>query len=129
MKNVFLGLILVIIVPAVSIGGTESIVLNGIPLTQSKSNIQESQNYQLSESQQNEYRLLITKIGENYFWKTRENRPLFKHQSGDITIFIEMGGAGYIRISKVEGRFFYMEHMAHGFQSVTYWGITENFTP
>ena len=120
-----------LLLPTVAFSSTESVVLvlNGIPIVQSKGNIQQSENVKLTESQQNEYRLLITKKGDDYFWTSRENRPLSKMQSGDISIFIESGGAGYIRVSEQNGQILYLEHMAIGFQTVTYWGISEKFMP
>lgn len=129
MKKFTIWTFLLMLFPAVVIAATESVVLIGVPITQSKGNIQSSENFKLTESQQNEYRLLITKAGEDYFWKTRENKQLIKGQSGEITIFIEPGGAGYVRISKVDGKVLYMEHMTHGFQTITYWGIAEDFAP
>lgn len=129
MRKIFILLFLLLLSPSITFGANESVVLNGVPIVQSKGNIQQSENSQLSENQQKEYRLLITKYGEDYFWATRENRPLIKKQSGDISIFIEPSGAGYIRVSEQGGKVLYLEHMAHGFQTVTYWGIAENFAP
>ena len=121
--------LLFILLPTIAFSATEVVVLNGIPIVQSKGNIQQSENLKLSEIQQNEYRLLITKKGDDYFWTTRENRPLIKMQSGDISIFIEPGGAGYIRVSEQNGQVLYLEHMANGFQTITYWGTAKKFKP
>ncbi len=118
-----------LLLPTVAFSSSEYLVLNGIPIVQSKGNIQQSENVKLTESQQNEYRLLITKKGDDCFWTSRENRPLSKMQSGNISIFIESGGAGYIQVSEQNGQIFYLEHMAIGFQIVTYWGISEKFMP
>jgi hypothetical protein len=70
MKKIIKLLFLLLISPTVAFGSNESVVLNGVPIVQSKGNIQQSENFQLSESQQNEYRLLITRNGEEYFWAT-----------------------------------------------------------
>lgn len=129
MKIALRCILISLLLPSIAFGGNEILVLNGTPFSQSKINIQKSASQNLTESQQNEYRLLITKNGDEYFWASRENIPLIKNISGDITVFISPRGSGYIRVSKVEGKFLYMEHMPHGFQSVTYWGISDNFKP
>ena len=129
MHYAYLLFFVIIVMPAPTLQADEIIVLNGTPIIQSKGNPEESNNKQLSESQRNEYRLLITKDGDKYFWTTRKNRPLIKTQSGDISIFLEPGGSGYIRVSEREGQILYLEHMAYGFQTVNYWGTAVSFSP
>jgi len=93
-------LLILIFLPSLSSAQSKIVVLNGIPLVQCKSSIEGSHNINLTGSEQNEYRVLIIKRGEKYFWSSRENRELIKLESGDITIFMEKGGAGYIGTEK-----------------------------
>ncbi|PIS37312.1 MAG: hypothetical protein COT35_06680 [Nitrospirae bacterium CG08_land_8_20_14_0_20_52_24] len=95
-----LVLLILIFLPSLSSAQSKIVVLNGIPLVQCKSSIEGSHNINLTGSEQNEYRVLIIKRGEKYFWSSRENRELIKLESGDITIFMEKGGAGYIGTEK-----------------------------
>jgi hypothetical protein len=63
---------LVLITPA----RAEELVFNAIPLTKVTSSTDITKRGLLSESERNEYRVLITKEGNSYFWATRKNRPL-----------------------------------------------------
>lgn len=120
---------MIIFVPTLCFSQQEIVVLNGTPLNQCSSSIEGSQNIQLNEGQQAESRLLITKKGDKYFWSTRQNRELTKHQSGIYTIFLEKNGAGYIKVLKNEDKVLYMEHMGIGLQTITYWGAADSFIP
>jgi hypothetical protein len=125
-KFIFLVLLFL---SASTLWASESVVLNGTPIIQAKGNLQESKNTQLSESQKNEYRILITKEGDNYFWATRENRPLIKTLSGEFSIFIDPLGSGSVRVAEKDGLIMYLEQMAIGFQTVSYWGTASSFSP
>lgn len=128
MKRIIISF-MIIFVPTLCFSQQEIVVLNGTPLIQCSSSIEGSQNIQLNEGQQAESRLLITKKGDKYFWSTRQNRELTKHQSGIYTIFLEKNGAGYIKVLKNEDKVLYMEHMGIGLQTITYWGAADSFIP
>ncbi len=76
----------------------------------------------------------ISKIGDEYFWTSRNYTPLFLIDSGGFFTFIAMSGSGYIRvikgdfkqaasqISETEKDFDYVEHLVLGLRSVTYYG-------
>jgi len=76
----------------------------------------------------------ITKIGDKYFWKTRNNVELFLVQSGAFVTFVATNGSGYVRIipsnlkeaaslmDETEKKYDYVEHMLIGLRSVTYYG-------
>jgi hypothetical protein len=105
------------------------IVINGLPMVQSIGTFVKSSNHQLSESKSNEYRLLIVKKGNNYYWTSRESKLLVLKTSGVFTYFIEPGGAGYIKITAAGNKFMYMEHMSSALQTWTYWGVSSSFNP
>jgi hypothetical protein len=80
-------------------------------------------------------RIEITKVGDRYFWSSRENRELFLiDKGGAFQTYIAEDGAGYIRVVRsdwkplvsklgdTEARFDYVEHLVTGLRSVTYWG-------
>lgn len=127
--KIFILALLILSMPSLGMPANEVLVLNGTPLVQQKGTIENSENYQLSENQKNEYRVLIVKNDDGYFWESRERRPLIKEQSGAFSIFIEPGGAGYIKVIESNGTFLYMEHMSIGFQTLTYWGVSDNYKP
>ena len=123
------ALILLLVFPTLLFGQTEIVILNGIPLVQCSSSIEDSRHFPLTESQQLESRVLITKKGNKYFWATRGNRELTKTQSGAVTIFMEKGGAGYIRVVKTGDKTLYMEHLGLMLEIITYWGTANDFNP
>jgi hypothetical protein len=77
---------------------------------------------------------IISKIGDDYFWASRENTPLSLVDSGAFITFVALNGSGYIRIikddmkqaasmmSETEKDFDYVEHLLIGLRSVTYYG-------
>lgn len=88
-----------------------------------------------------EYKCTITKIGDKYFWTTRENRKLISVESGNFITYLAINGEGYVRVVKPEGRnlvrkigaiakdpegqFDYVEHLLLGLKSVTYYGLSK----
>lgn len=111
--------------PVVCIAQTEVVVIKGTPIIQNKSSVEESVNFQLSESQQAESRLIITRKGHKYYWTSRQDRELAKHESGIYTIFLETKGAGYVKAMKSADKVLYMEHMGLGLETITYWGVAD----
>ena len=107
----------------------ELVVLKGTPIIQNKSSVNESGNFPLTESQQNESRLMITKKGQKYYWTSRQDRELTKHESGAYTIFFETKGAGYVKAMKNQDKVLYMEHMGLGLETITYWGAADYLRP
>ena len=77
---------------------------------------------------------VISKIGNEYFWASRENTPLSPVESGAFITFVALNGSGYVRIiksdlkqtaslmSETEKEFDYVEHLTIGLRSVTYYG-------
>lgn len=81
-------------------------------------------------------RCVISRIGEGYYWASRNNTPLNRSESGIFVIFTAINGAGYIKILMpemkpsqdvaalmgVSGKYDYVEHMSHMLGGVTYYG-------
>lgn len=77
---------------------------------------------------------VISKIGNDYFWASRENTPLVPVENRAFITFLAANGSGYIRVikndlkqaaslmSKTEKEFDYVEHLIIGLRSVTYYG-------
>ncbi len=129
MKKIIIFSLFVLMFGKISYAQDQTIVLNGLPLIQNKASFENSSNAKMTESQSNEYRLLIIKHGDNYFWASRNNKQLILRISGAFHIFIEPGGAGYIKIMNSDEGALYMEHMSIGLQTVTYWGMASSFNP
>lgn len=111
--------------PTVCLAISEIVVFKGIPVVQNKSSVEESVNFQLSDSQQSESRSIITRKGQKYFWTSRQDRELTRHESGIYTIFLETRGAGYVKVMRSADKVLYMEHMGLGLETITYWGVAD----
>ena len=80
---------------------------------------------------------VISEIGGRFYWATRENKELTRHESGAFVTFIATDGSGYVRsilprfknaaslMSPTEERFDYVEHLLTGLASVTYYGASK----
>lgn len=121
--------IIILILPLIAFAQGELVVLNGLPLVQATCSIEDCKHFTLSESQRLESRVLITKKNNKYLWASRGNRELTKSQSGAFTIFTETSGAGYIRIAKAGDKVLYTEHMGLALETISYWGIANDFIP
>ena len=124
-----IALVILLLLPVVCVAQQELVVLNGTPNIQNKSSLEVSGNFSLTEFQQAESRLIITKKGQKYYWTTRQNRELIKHESGIYTIFMESNGAGYVKAMKSADKVLYMEHMGLGLETITYWGTADYLSP
>lgn len=120
-----LAFAILVLSPIICFAQTEVVVIKGTPIIQNKSSAEESVNFQLSEPQQAESRLIITRKGQNYYWTSRKDRELTKHESGIYTIFLETKGAGYVKAMKSADKVLYMEHMGLGLETITYWGVAD----
>jgi hypothetical protein len=79
-----LALFIILLVP--TIGYSEMVVLNAIPQSKIISSADATERTQLNESQQNKFRLLITKKNGKYYWASRKNRELIRKISGAVHI-------------------------------------------
>lgn len=80
------------------------------------------------------FECVISKVGDDYFWASRQNARLVKVEAGAFTTFTAIDGSGYVRVTKkekkaaaslvgrTEARFDYVEHLLVGLRSFTYYG-------
>jgi hypothetical protein len=79
----------------------------------------------------------VSKIGDEYFWASRENVPMVRIESGAYITYVAVNGAGYVRVidaaakgaasllGGAEEEFDYTEHLLIGLRSITYYGKLE----
>ena len=80
------------------------------------------------------YTCVISKIGSEYYWASRENTPLTRIDGPAYTMFVATTGAGYVKVLQPEQRanaslfdpaaanYDYVEHILVGLGSITYYG-------
>lgn len=85
--------------------------------------------------------VVISQIGDRYYWASRENVELVPIESGAFVTFVATNGAGYIRVihpeakssaalmSSTEEQFDYVEHLIVGLRSITYYGTASSSSP
>lgn len=114
----------------------EQIVFTGIPQVKILiENGSQGTPEKLSQDKSIEYKCIIIKVDNKYYWKTRENVELIPIQSGIYTTFISTTGAGYVRIidPEMKKRFFkeseqpydYLEHLLLGLSTISYYGTSK----
>jgi hypothetical protein len=116
--------------------GQSRTVFAGIPsLKISEGGVERTPETTMTRTQAANLHCVISQIGEDYYWASRENKPMVRIDSGGAYItFLAVDGAGYVRIvkpelkkaaalaSETEERFDYVEHLLSGLRSVTYYG-------
>jgi len=112
----------------------EEIVFSGIPVVKISEGGASRLSEDLNVAKASEAECVITKIGDKYFWKTRNNTELFMIPSGAFVTFVATNGSGYVRIippdlkeaaslmDETEKKYDYVEHLLIGLRSVTYYG-------
>jgi hypothetical protein len=112
------------------IAAEETEIFVGVPTVKYDVSVNDYKQTKLTPSQAADNAVRISKVGNDYFWKSRDNRPLVYSQSGDFSLFVEPGGAGYVKITKAPtGEITFLEHVSLGLMTITYYGAAESFEP
>lgn len=132
-----LGIVFALLFVAAAPKGAET-VFHGIPSEKVSESCIERVREQLPQEKAVSMRCVISKIGDDFYWATRENVQMIKIDGGGAFItFLAVNGSGYVRIikpemkqaaslmSETEKTFDYCEHMTLGLRSITYWGVTQ----
>jgi len=78
--------------------------------------------------------VVISQIGDEYYWASRENTRLIAIDGGGAYVtYLAVNGSGYVRVVKPEmkimtsllSEYDYVEHLLQGLNSVTYYGKRE----
>ena len=107
------------------------LVLDGTPMTRVSASIEGDNRATLSEAERAEYRVVIVKRGDRFFWASRDNKELGHTVSGDFHIFYALDGSGYVKVTYLQSHVgakpgrpsvIYMESLHQLLNTVTYWG-------
>lgn len=132
MRKIIIGLLLVLPFSAIA----KDVVFEGFPVKKIETNENSSNTSLLSKEQSTEYKVVIVKDGEKYYWETRGNLQVVPMASGFYVTYLAVNGAGYVRTLAPEARniykqipkeeqsksFLYFEHLVHQMGSITYYG-------
>jgi len=111
-------------------------VFEGYPSKKIEITEQTSASFDLTKSEASEYKVVIEKEGEKYYWRSRNNLQLVPMQSGAYVTYLAVNGEGYVRIlnetmrelykmlpdEEKQKSYLYMEHLVHQLGSITYYG-------
>lgn len=133
MKALLLTSLFLILLTTVSSAQSETI-FSGMPTIKVSEGGIERSPEEVARKDAANLKCVISKIGAKYYWASRENKEMFREESGAFTTFVAMDGSGYVRIiqpemkesaslmSETEAKFDYVEHLLIGLRSVTYYG-------
>ena len=116
-----------------SSGWGEEIILSGVPAIKISEGGTDRVVENLKAEEASAAECTITKVGDKYFWASRNNVELTPIQSGAFITFVATSGVGYVRMilpdlkeavavasaDEAEKKFDYVEHMLLGLRSVT----------
>ncbi len=100
-------------------------IFTGTPIARTVLDGDQAQRTMLDSSSQSEFQVIIQKLDDRYFWKTREMKELEKHQSGIFVTYQAIDGSGYVRIDSsadASSPTGYIEHLKLGLATITYQG-------
>lgn len=112
------------------------LVFEGYPIKKIEILEQTSASYDIAKSKASEYKVVIEREGEKYYWRSRENLQLVPMYSGAYITYLAVNGSGYVRVlnetmremykilpdEEKQRNYLYMEHLVHQLGSITYYG-------
>lgn len=124
----------VVLLASPALHAETTLVFAGKPLVSAQDAGIDRSSAKLPPEKAKEFEVLITRDGEDFFWASRENKPLLRLDSQNFVTFVAIDGAGYIRIAKshavamlkkqISGYpFTYVEHLTAGLTTYTYFGV------
>jgi hypothetical protein len=137
MKKAILTLIFLAVVAPLF--AKELVIFTGIPeIKISEGGVSRVVDENLTKDKAIEFKCIITKIDDKYYWTSRENVELIPIVSGAFITYWAVNATGYVRVVKPEmkkevkkigamlddpeEKFDYVEHLLLGLKSVTYYG-------
>ena len=97
-------------------------VLEGVPAVRLDATREDATRRQLNGAEAAKERLTIDIVDGQYYWSSRESRPLTLTSSGEFTYLSSTEPGKYVRFRRINDRIAYVEHVDMAFGSVTYWG-------
>lgn len=101
----------------------DEVVFLGVPAVRFDVDGKNSVRVDLSDQGAAKYTCRVVARKKKFYWASRGDRELLRHDAGDYTYFVSPQGTGIIKISlKPGGDYDYMEQFSSELKTVTYWG-------
>ena len=114
------------------------LVLSGEPTSKVEAGPISADRTTLSTTDRTRFGITITESHGEFYWASRENRPLVHLTSGIYHIFIDPTGGGYIKVLDQRGLgpdypfsgppVQYLEFLTLGLLTITYWGTVQTLS-
>jgi hypothetical protein len=137
MKNVLPTVLCLFLSISSSLSGQSKTVFHGVPEIKITEGGYDRLAVGLKPAEAINIACIVSQIGGEYYWASRENKELGRRQSGAFITYTALDGAGYIRViapgykesaslmSDAEAKYDYVEHLIVGLRTVTYYGRAE----
>lgn len=101
-----------------------SVVFLGFPARRSKNEMGGNETTLVTGKDRDEYVCIVSEKAGQYFWTSRDNKPMRRTVSGAFVVYTALDGAGYVKCSNAapDSPLDYMEHLHIHFNTLTYWG-------
>lgn len=99
----------------------DATALEGIPTVRVDSTREGTTRLVLGDAEAAKNRLAIRVVDGQFYWSSRENRPLRVQSTGEFT-YLSAEPGKYVRLTKLNDKISYVEHLDTAFGSVTWWG-------
>ena len=96
--------------------------LEGVPTVRLDATEEGAKRRRLRGAEASDHRLRVAIVNGQYYWASRENRPLTASSSGEFTYLSSTDPGHYVRFRRINDRLTYVEHVEMPQGSVTYWG-------
>jgi hypothetical protein len=96
--------------------------LEGLPAVRIDASKEGATRRTLNGAEASKQSLKIQIVNGQYYWASRDNRPLTLSSSGEFVYLTSAEPGQYVRFKRINDRIAYVEHVDMAFGSVTYWG-------
>jgi hypothetical protein len=100
---------------------SNAIGLEGVPTVQVDAAEGDTTRHVLTEAESAKSRLRVKIVDGEYYWTSRDNRRLRLDASGPFT-YLSSEPGNYIRLTRINDKVSYVEHVDMPTGSVTWWG-------
>ena len=97
-------------------------ILEGVPSVRIDSDERTTTRRVLGTTEADEERLRVRVVDGRFYWSSRNDRPLHLESSGAFTYLTGSEPGRYIRLTRVNDRITYVEHVDMSAGSITWWG-------
>lgn len=104
-------------------------VFYGVPSIRVTSTMEDDEREDMTGSAADDNFIQVDERDGQYYWTSRDDRPLELTRSGVYWCFVNVASGSYLKVEVFDGKMRYMEHVHRFLGTITYFGEEGTFDP